>query len=112
MEETSIFVQEEIEVQKENLILIQEDNEHILGFDEIGDEKKLIMDESSYKSPKLDFTSLDPHIKETMEVQTQAQIRDVLETQVQVQQVEGMKVLSLEEKSLLSSSIIPLSNEL
>ena len=34
-----------------------------------------------------------------------------METQAQVQQVETMKVLSWEEKSLPTSSIIPLANE-
>jgi len=38
------------------------------------------MDKSSYKAPNLEFTSLDPYIEETMEIQTQAQVDDVMET--------------------------------
>ena len=69
--------------------------EPILGFNEIGDEKNLIIDESSHKAPKLDFTSLDPHIEETAEIQTQAQIEDFIKTQFHGQQVEAMKVFIL-----------------
>jgi len=64
------------------------------------------------KAPNPKFTSINLHITETMESQTQPQVVDVMETQAQVQQVEDMKVLSLEEKTLSSSSIISLANEL
>lgn len=60
------------------------------------------MDKSSYKAPNLEFTSLDPYIEETMEIQTQAQVDDVMETQFQVQKVEAMEALSSEEKTLPS----------
>ena len=66
------------------------------------------MDESSPKAPNLESTSLRLYIKETVEVQLHDWIDEAIETQGQDQEI---KVLCLEEKSLLSSSIIPLENE-
>ena len=86
--------------------MVQDKNERILDFDETKDEDNLIIDESSPK-PR----SLNPHIEETMEVQLYDQIDEALEIQIQVQQLKAMEVLPMEEKNLLSYSIIPLPNE-
>ena len=59
--------------------MVHEENEPILDFDETRDEENLAIDESSPKAPNLESTILDPHIKETMEVQTQAQVDDIME---------------------------------
>jgi len=55
-----IFIQEETTTQKENSILVQEENEPILSFDEIANEKNSIMNASSYMTFILEFTLLDP----------------------------------------------------
>jgi len=80
LEEKFIFVQGKIKTQKKNSILVLEESESIWGLSEKKDEENLVMDKSSYKTHNLEFTSLDLHIKETMEIQTQGQIGDVMET--------------------------------
>ena len=58
----------------------------ILGFDEIRDQENLVKEESFPKAPHLESTSLDLHIKESMEVQTQAKVDDVVKVQIDVSQ--------------------------
>ena len=43
------------------------------------------MGKSSHKGPNLEFASLDSHIEETMEIEDQTQVCDVVEVQFQVQ---------------------------
>ena len=78
-----------------------------MDFDETRDEQDMVIDGSSPKAPNLESTLLKPHIEETMAVQFHDLIDETMEIQAQVQQVEAREVLPLEEKSLLSSSIIP-----
>ena len=79
MEEKSIVLQEKILVQQEKPILVEDENEPILGFDETRDEQNMIMDESSPKAPNLESTSLKPHIEETIGVHLQDQIDEAIE---------------------------------
>ena len=71
----------------------------------------MIVNETLPKAPILNSTLLDSHVEEIVEVQARAQVGDVIETQVQVQQVNAMEVLSLEDKRLSNPSIIPSANE-
>ena len=87
--------------------MVYNENEPILDSDERREEKNFIMDKCSCKIP-----NLNPHIEEDMEVQLDDQTDDAMEIQVQVQRVKAMKVLPLEEKTLLRSSIIHLANKL
>jgi len=105
-------MQEKTKVQEENPILVEEENKPILGFDETGDEKNLVMDESISKAPHLKSSSTYPHIEEIVEVQTQAQIDDVMEIQVHVRKVEAMKILPMEIISSLNSLYMPLESEM
>ena len=50
----------------------------ILCLGEKRDEKNLVLNESSPKSPNLKSTSLDVHIEETIKIQDQAQVDDVI----------------------------------
>ena len=105
LEEKSIVVQEKIMVREKKPILIQEANEPMLGFNETRDEEKLVRDGSTYKASNPGSTPLDPHIKETMEVQAQAQVDDFMEVQVHVPKIEAMKVPPMEIISSFSSYI-------
>ena len=74
-------------------------------------EKNLIIEESSPKTPILESVSLDPHIKETMEVQIQGQLDDVMEAQVHVLEVKVMNILPVESRSSFGSLYMPFESE-
>ena len=82
-----------------------------MAFDETKGEKNSIMDESSLKAPNLESTSLDIHVEETMEVQTQAQVNDIMKFQVCVYKVEAMEVLLMGTKISFESLYMPLEIE-
>ena len=56
-------------VQEEKPILVKDENEYILGFNEKRDKQNMIIDESSTRAPNLEFASPKPHIEETIKVQ-------------------------------------------
>ena len=91
--------------------MVKEENEPILCFDETRGVESIVMDESAPKAPILDFTLLDSHVEDTLEVQTQAQVNHVMEVQVYVHQVEVMQVLPMEIRSLFGSLCMPLESE-
>jgi len=66
------------------------------------------MDYSSLNARNQDPTLLDTHIKETMEVQTQAKVHDTMEVQHYVHHVTAIEVLTTETRSSFRSFYIPL----
>jgi len=82
-----------------------------LGFDETRCKENLIMDESFPKAPNLMSTSLDPHIEETMEFQTQAKVDDVMKVQVHVHKIEATEVVPMETRSSVGSLYMHLESE-
>ena len=59
----------------------------------------MVIDKNSPKAPNLESTSFDPHVKEIMEVQSQAQANGVMEVHVHIQKIEAFKVLPIEIRS-------------
>ena len=87
-------------IEKEEPTLVQEGNMLILGiWNERG---KLSHVRELLKASIQVYTSLTPPTEKTMEVQIQAQVNDIMEVQVHVHKVNGIKVLPLKVSSLLA----------
>jgi len=71
MDEERITIQEDVKIQKEDVL--------ILVNDEIMKKEKLVMDQISPKASILMDSSLVPHFIETTKIQLQAQIKEIMQ---------------------------------